>query len=83
MTTTIKNGLRGVLFPSIRILVISGNCYEILKYCPQVTKVWCLHGDVSMLVTLIAGYCKEVQEMYGFWADGELVKSALILPLNN
>jgi hypothetical protein len=77
MTTAIKDGLQGVVFHRIRTLIIPGHCHEILKCCPQVTKVWCNRSDGSKLVTVIAKYCKEVQEMRGFSADEKLVKSAL------
>jgi hypothetical protein len=78
MTTAIKNGFQGVVLPRIRTLIIPGHCHEILKCCPQVTKVWCNRSDGSKLVTVIAKYCKEVQEMRGFYAkDGNMVKSAL------
>jgi hypothetical protein len=78
MTTAIKDGLRGFVFPRIRrTLIIPGHCREILKCCPQVTKVWCNRGDGSELVTVIANCCKEVQEMRGFSADERLVESAL------
>jgi hypothetical protein len=78
ITTTIKNVLQvqGVVFPRIRTLIIPGHCPEILKCCPQVIKVWCNRGDGSELVTVIAEYCKEVQEMRGFSADEELAESA-------
>jgi hypothetical protein len=77
LTTAIKDGLQGIVFPRIRTLIIPGHCNDILKCCPQVTKVWCNRGDGSKLVTAITKYCKEVQEMRGFSADETLVKSAL------
>ena len=78
MTTAIKNGFQGVVLPRIRTLIVPGNCHEILRCCPQVTKVWCNRDDGSKLVTVIAKYCKEVQEMRGFSsADDKVVKSAL------
>ena len=78
MTTDIKNGFQGVVLPRMRTLIIPGHCHEILKCCPQVTKVWCNRGDGSQLVTVIAKYCKEVQEMRGFSPeDGKLIKSEL------
>ena len=72
-----KSGFQGVTLPRIRTLIIPGHCHEILRCCPQVTKVWCNHGNGTNLVTVIAKYCKEVQEMRGFLADENLVKSAL------
>jgi hypothetical protein len=78
MTTAIKNGFQGVVLPRIRTLIIPGHCHEILKCCPKVTKVWCNRSDGSKLVTVIAKYCKEVQEMRGFYANDEnMIKSAL------
>jgi hypothetical protein len=77
MTTTIKYGVQGLVFPRMRTLIIPGHCHEILKCCPHVTKVWCNHSDGSKLVTAISKYCKEVQEMRGFSAGERLVKSVL------
>ena len=77
MTTAIKNGLQGVVFPRMRTLIIPEHCHEILKCCPQVTNVWCNRGDGGKLVTVIAKYCKEVKEMRGFSPNEKLVKSAL------
>jgi hypothetical protein len=78
MTTAIKDSLQGVELSQIRTLIIPGHCHEILKCCPEVTKVWCNRGDGSKLVTIIAKYNKKVQEMRGFSTDEKLVKSALI-----
>ena len=76
MTTAIKNGFQGVVLPKIRTLIIPEYCHEILRCCPRVTKVWCNRGDGSQLVRVISDYCKEVQEMHGFFpSDGKLVKS--------
>ena len=76
MTTAIKNGFQGVVLPKIRTLIIPEYCHEILRCCPRVTKVWCNRGDGSQLVRVISDYCKEVQEMRGFFPlDGKLVKS--------
>ena len=78
MTTAIKNGFQGVVLPGIRTLIIPGHCHEILKCCPQVTKLWCNDGNGSKLVTVMAKYCKDVQEMRGFLPkDEKFVKSAL------
>jgi hypothetical protein len=78
ISTAIKNGFKGIVLPRIRTLIIPGHCQDILKCCPQVTKVWCNYGDGSKLVTVIAEYCKEVQEMRGFYIkDGDSVESAL------
>ena len=77
MTKAIKSALRRVVLPKIHTLIIPEHCHGILKSCPHVTKVWCNRGDGSTLVTAIGKYCKEVQEMRGFSADGNLIKSAL------
>jgi hypothetical protein len=77
MTKVIKNDLQDVVFPRIRTLIIPGHGREILKCCPQVTKVWCNRGNGTNLVGVIAKYCKQVQEMRGFLADTKLAKSAL------
>ena len=78
MTTVIKEGFRGVVLPGIRTLIIPGHCHEILKCCPQVTSVWCNSGDGSKLATVILRFCREVQEMRGFYPkDENFVKSAL------
>ena len=75
----IKDVFQGFVFPKIRTLIIPETCYEILKCCPRVTKVWCNSGFGSKeLVTVIAEYCKEVQEMRGFdLEDEDMVKSVL------
>jgi hypothetical protein len=77
ITPAIRDGLQGVVLPEIRTLIIPGHCHEILKSCPQVTKVWCNNGNGTKLVGVIAKYCKQVQEMRGFKADTKLAKSAL------
>ena len=74
MTTAIKNGFEGVVLPRIRTLIIPGNCHEILRCCPHVTKVWCNRDDGQKLMTVIAKHCREVQDLRGFNID---VKSAL------
>ena len=78
MTIAIRKGFRGVVLPRIRTVIIPGHCHVILRCCRQVTKVWCNRNDPSKLVTVIAKYCKEVQEMRGFSSADEIsVKSAL------
>ena len=79
MSTALKNGFQGVTLSGIRTLIIPEQCHAILKYCPHVTKVWCNRGDGSYLVTAIAKYCNEVQELRGIYPTAEkLIKSALI-----
>ena len=77
MTTAIKDGFQGIELPRLRTAIIPGHCHEILKCCPEVTKVWCNHGDGSKLVTVIGKSCKKVQEMRGFSSKEKLVKSTL------
>ena len=74
LTSEIESGFQGVVLPRIRTLIIPGDCHEILKCCPQVTKVWCNRDNGSQLVAVIAKYCKEVEEMRGFLADEEFIK---------
>ena len=74
LTYLIKSGFQGVVLPRIRTLIIPGDCHEILKCCPRVTKVWCNRGNGSKLVAVIATHCKEVQEMRGFLADENFIK---------
>jgi len=83
LTTSIENGLQGVVLPGIRTLIIPEHCHAILKCCPQVTKVWCNHGDGSELVEVIAKYCKEVQEIRGFSPDVEEVVTGIIEAVPN
>jgi hypothetical protein len=77
MKTQIKDGFQGVIIRRIRTLIIPEYCFGILKCCPQVTKLWCNHGDGRQLLAVIRKYCKKVQEIRGFRisADEKLVKS--------
>jgi len=65
MTTPLKAAFEKRSFPQIRTIVLPSCAHNVLRVCPNVTRVTCNEDDGGKLLTAIQAGCKKVEALIG------------------
>jgi len=71
MMKVLLTGFEPVSFLQIRTLVIPGNCWDVLKRCPKVKRLWSITDDGRRLLQVVGQHCKEMEELRGISTDSK------------